>query len=524
MKPRVVRTLVILSALALCQGLAPAASAAGSASPFARQFSDSLVHWAPWGADAFAKARGGNLPVYVFIGSFLSELSRSTESQSFTNAETASYLNAHFVCILVDRDEQPDLAAAAQEFLDQAKQVSGWPVSLFLTPDLKPYDGANYLSPAQEWGQPSLLQVITRAAEAWKVDPKGCKRAAGAAVAALHRPGPPARAADAAKLLALLTAGAKDWSGRYDGPHGGFGDAPRYLQPEVLSFLVSQGGASRNLAFTALRAMATGTCHDGPKGGFYRYLTDAAGETPYAQKTLADQARMVLAYADAQQAFADPAFAGAIRGTLGYVLDRLAEPDGTFASAEDLTGDKPLLDERACADSTGLLLAALSRAGQVLGDSRYLDAARALGRTARLRFLTPSGDVTHFVDGAGTASPADYVSLAFGLRSLANAAGESGAGSTADRLLARCDQLFLDAPHGIYLACPPAVPQGIFSRAPAVLLSDNVPSPESVAVLAGPASATAGALERGLLQRLAVSGAATGDELLALEPFSTTAR
>jgi uncharacterized protein YyaL (SSP411 family) len=343
-------------------------------------------------------------------------------------------------------------------------------------------------------------------------------------VVALGRAGPPAKAVDVAKLPAVLAAGAKGWAGLYDGPHGGFGEAPRYLQPEVLGFLVSQGGESRLVALSALRAMAAGTCHDGAKGGFYRYLTDAAGDTPYAQKTLTDQARMVMAFADAQQASADPAFAGAIRGTLGYVQGRLAEPDGTFAASEDMTGDKPALDERAAADSTGLLIAAFARAGQVLGDTAYLDAARALGRAAQARFLSPSGEVTHFVDGAGTASPADYASLAFGLRALSRATGDSGAAAAADRLLARCDQLFLDAPHGIYLACPSAVPPGVFSRAPAVLLSDNTPSPESIALLAGPTPATTGALERGLMQRMTASGSATGDELLALEPFCPAAR
>jgi uncharacterized protein YyaL (SSP411 family) len=521
MKPLPVRILLAVSASAIPWGPKPAAFAGDSPSPFTSEFSGSLVHWMPWGDAAFARAAKDGLPVYVFLGSFLSELSRSTETQSFTNAETADYLNGHFVCILVDREERPDIAAAAQQYLDQEKQTSGWPVSLFLTPDMKPFDGANYLSSAQEWGQESLLQVATRAAEAWKVDPKACKRAAAAAVAALDRQVPPARDFDAAKLGLALKAAADDWVSKYDAPHGGFGDAPRYLQPELLSFLLKR--TNQTLALTALHEMASGTLHDPAKGGFFRYLTDAAGTAPYLQKTLADQARMVLAYADAQQAGADPAFADAIRGTLGYVLANLSKSDGTFANSEDMTGDKLVRDDRAAADANGLLLAALSRAGQVLHDAKYLDAARALGKAAQIYFLSPPGEASHYADGAGTASPADYASLGFGFRSLARATGDGDGGALADQLLARCDELFLDGGRGIYLASPSTLPPGVFSRAPASLLSDNEPSPESVALLAGPSPGTAADLERGLMQGMTVSGSATGDEMLALEPFWPTA-
>jgi uncharacterized protein YyaL (SSP411 family) len=518
MKPLILRTLLLLSTPALFWG-ANTVSAADAASPFTREFSGSLVHWMPWGGGALSCAKEKNLPVYVFLGSFLSELSRSTETQSFTNAETAAYLNAHFVCILVDREEHPDIAAAAQQYLDRFKQTSGWPVNLFLTPDMKPFDGAAYLSPAQEWGQQSLLQVATRAAEAWKVDSKGCIRTAAASVAALCRPAPAAKAVDDMRLEAALGAGARDWTARYDGPHGGFGDAPRYLQPEVLAFLLTQGGAARTLALSALREIATGTSHDSAKGGFYRYLTDSAGNTPYLQKTLADQARMVLAFADAQQASADPAYANAIRGTLGYVLGALATHDGTFACSEDLTGDKPQRDDRSAADANGFLLAAFSRAGKALGDAGYLVDARALGKAIQLRFITQAGVSSHFADGSGIASPADYAALAAGYRALARAADDSDAGTQADSLLARCDQLFLDAKQGIYLASPAEVPAGVFSRAPAYLLSDSLPAPESLALLAGPSKETAAALERGLVQRLTVSGSATGDELLSLGPL-----
>jgi uncharacterized protein YyaL (SSP411 family) len=492
------------------------ARADGGRSPFIREFSGTLVQWAPWGDEAFARAKKENRPVYVFIGSFLSEPSRTTASQSFANPDTASFFNSHFVCVLVDRDEHPDLAAAAQLYLDQAKQLSGWPVHLWLTPDLKPYDGANYLGPAQEWGQQSLLQVATRAADSWRIDAKGCARTSNAAVAALRRARMPPGPVDAAKLAAGLQAAVQEWRAKYDAVHGGFGDAPRYPEPELLRFLVRRGGADRDLALGALRALAAGALHDSAGGGFYRYRTDNDGKVPYPQKTLSDQGRLVLAYCDAREAAADAAFAAAIRDTLGYVQGRLSLPDGGFATAEDATGDKPVVDVREAADANGLILAALARAGEVLGESRYIDAARSLGAAARLRFISTGGDVSHFPGGGSTASPEDYAALALGYRTLGRVCRDGACNALADSLLAGCDRLFLVQGSGSYAASTAHLPRGVFARAPASLLADHNPAPESMALMAGPAPATADALARNLVRALIVGDGSSGDALLAL--------
>ena len=280
---KTLRPCLLSAILALATFPAPAAAGpqGGSPSPFERQFSGSLVHFMPWGDAAFARARKENLPVYAFIGSFLNELSRTTGAQSFSNPDTAAFFNAHFVCVLVDRDEHPDLAAAAQQYLDQAKQVSGWPVNLWLTPDLKPFDGSNYLGPSEEWGQQSLLQVATRAADAWRIDSKGCKRTSTTAVAVLNRPRTPAPPVDAAKLAAAPQGAAQDWRAKYSAAHGGFGDAPRYPQPELLRFFLHRSPDDRDLGLSALRALAAGALRDPVNGGFFRYVTDADGRTAY---------------------------------------------------------------------------------------------------------------------------------------------------------------------------------------------------------------------------------------------------
>jgi uncharacterized protein YyaL (SSP411 family) len=336
----------------------------------------------------------------------------------------------------------------------------------------------------------------------------------------LRRAVSPAGEIEPASRTAAMEAAAQGWKSNYDSAHFGFGDPPRYPQPELLRFLLRRGAADRDLALGALRGLAAGALRDPLTGGFFRYLSDAEGTMPYPQKILSDQARLALAFLDAQQISADPRFAAAARGALDYALHHLAHADGTFASAEDGTDKIPVLDDRAAADGHGFLLAALAQAGNVLDDTHYLDLARHLGRTAQDRFLMPNGDVRHFADGGVAASPADYAALALGFRTLARAAEDRPSGILADRLLARCGQIFLDPAAGLYAACPAEPTVGVFVRAPAYLLTDNTPSPESLALLAGAAPETANALVRGLARRMADDGTAAGDTLLALAAFS----
>ncbi|HEX3729690.1 MAG TPA: DUF255 domain-containing protein, partial [Opitutaceae bacterium] len=309
--------------------------AADASLPFSGAAYASPVQWMPLGEAAFARARRENKPVYVLVGTFLSELSRST-ADSFANAETAAYFNAHFVCVLVDRDERPDFAAAAQDYIRTVKQFSGWPVSLWLTPAGQPYDGANYLPTIEEWGKRSMRQNAAAALAAWQRDPAACRRLASEALAAMTA-APPEAKAGAAQVASALDAGLQGWRGQYDGAHPGFGDPPRYPQPELLRWLIRRGGEDRRMALASLRALAAGALRDPLDGGFFRYLQDAEGRLPYPQKTLGDQARLAQAYLDAYRADADPLFAACARGALDYV-QRLARGDGFYAGAEDATG------------------------------------------------------------------------------------------------------------------------------------------------------------------------------------------
>jgi uncharacterized protein YyaL (SSP411 family) len=321
----------------------PAAEALRTAtSAFLRASADSPVDWQRWDAAVLGRAKAEGRPVYVFVGSFLSELSRATCRQTLANAETAAFLNKNFLCVLVDREEQPAVAALVRHYLRNAKQVTTWPAHLWLTPELQPYEGSGYLPPTEEWGKTSFMKFAQQVQNAWATDPAGCRTRAAEAVAALAPAGagPAAPAGLEGKIREQLAVAAEAWRGQFDAAHGGFGEAPKHPEPELLRFLLRQSPADRAAARATLQALATSTLRDPLDGGFFRYATDAAWRLPYQQKTLSDQARLALAYLDAATGDETRAFAAAARGALDYALAQLARADGTYAAAEDATPEE----------------------------------------------------------------------------------------------------------------------------------------------------------------------------------------
>ena len=325
-----------LAALLALGTIAPAradnASLSAAESAFVREQAGSAIHWQRWDQAVLQRARKEGRPVYVFIGSFLSELSRATGRQSFTNPDVVALLNDNFLCILVDREEQPDVAACAQHYIHTVKQLDGWPAHLWLTPELLPFEGASYLPPTEEWGKPSFLKIARQARDTWAAGPAPCRTQAAQAVAQLANPFPPGLPRSD-KSPARLAAAAATWRETFDAAHGGFGSPPKAPEPELLRFLLRQTPADRDAALTTLRAITAGAIQDPLDGGCFERATDPAWRLPYFQKTLALQARLALALLDAARISGDPALATAARGPLDYALARLALPDGGFAAA-----------------------------------------------------------------------------------------------------------------------------------------------------------------------------------------------
>jgi uncharacterized protein YyaL (SSP411 family) len=313
----------------------------GEASAFLKSYADSPVDWMPWGDAAMARAKTEQKPVFVFVGSFTSELAAAMRKQTFANAKTSDWLNQQFVCVLVDRDERPDVAALYEAYVSNLKQLNGWPLNIWLTPDFQPFEGATYLSPSEDWGAPGFLKLANQAKTAWANEPAACRKRAADSVAQLAPPPgvPAAPVWNLQKTRTRLSAAAAAWAGAFDPDHGGFGDLPRSPEPELIRFMLLQSPTDREDALKTLRAIAASAVRDPLDGGFFRHAADGAWHIPYQQKTLADQARMALAFLDGAQGADLKSFGQCARGALDFALARLANADGTFAAAEDATGE-----------------------------------------------------------------------------------------------------------------------------------------------------------------------------------------
>jgi len=338
-------TKIIRSLLLTCLVAAADARAAngltGESSAFLKAFADSPVNWMPWGDAAIARAKSEQKPVFLFIGSFTSELSGAMRRQTFANPKSAEWLNKSFVCVIVDRDERPDVAALYQTYVNNVKQMTGWPLNLWLTPEFRPYEGATYLSPSEDWGAPGFLKLANEAMSAWTKSPASCRKQALDSMALVSpSPQPAAPAWTLDRTRARLSADAAAWRATFDPAQGGYGDLPKNLEPELIRFMLLQSQEDKDTALKTLRILATSAVRDPLDGGFFRHAADPAWRIPYQQKTLSDQARIALAFLAGAQGDDTRSFAQCARGALDYALGRLMRADGTLAAAEYATGEE----------------------------------------------------------------------------------------------------------------------------------------------------------------------------------------
>lgn len=327
--------LLSLSATAFVRAASPLAD---DSSAFLRACAATPVSFHPFSAATFARAAAEQKPLYLFIGLSTSELSRAQLKQTFGNADTAAFLNEAFICVAVDAHERPDLVALYQSYTQHVRQLNGLPLNLWLTPDLKPFEGANYLPPTEEWGKEGFLTVAKRAASGWQSDADAQRARADEALATIESFLPteaPAPLSDADRTR-ILSEARETWLGLHDSANGGFGDPPKSLEPELLRFLLTDS-STRDAALTTLHALLRSPVRDPLDGGFFRYASDAELRQPYFQKTLADQARIAFALLDAFQLTRDATFSSAARDALLYAIDHLKG-----AAVEDSTAEAAL--------------------------------------------------------------------------------------------------------------------------------------------------------------------------------------
>jgi uncharacterized protein YyaL (SSP411 family) len=313
---------------------------AGEKSPYLLQHRCNPVDWYPWGEAAFARARAENKPIFLSVGYSTCHWCHVMERESFENEALAHFLNAHFVSIKVDREERPDVDRIYMTFVQATTGQGGWPMSVFLTPDLKPFYGGTYFPPGSRYGQPAFLDVLKRIQELWASRRADLQQSAEDIVRRLQEAATPSETAGLVLSPVILHEAANRLKAGYDPLNGGFGGAPKFPQASQLLFLlghgVSQGDRDAvNKVLHTCDRMAAGGLHDQLGGGFARYSTDAKWLVPHFEKMLYDNALLARLYLQAYQISGQTGYADVVRATLNYVLRDMTDPAGGFYSAED---------------------------------------------------------------------------------------------------------------------------------------------------------------------------------------------
>src|SRR5215469_2636407 len=343
-------------------------------SPYLLQHAHNPVDWYPWGEEAFAKARRENRPIFLSVGYSTCHWCHVMEHESFENEQIAAIMNREFVYIKVDREERPDVDRVYMTFVQATTGGGGWPMSVWLTPDLKPFVGGTYFPLEDRYGQPGFKRVLEQIASAWKENRDKIVEQGSKIVVALTNS--QAMAAGEDKIDATILDDAYQQIDRsYDPKEGGFGIAPKFPRPVTLNFLTrfyardprgEFGKHALEMTLFSLRKMAAGGMHDHIGGGFHRYSVDRYWHVPHFEKMLYDQAQLATAYLDALQILRDSRlnpqtglatgeerreadakalvsadFEAIARDILDYVARDMMSKEGGFFSAED--ADSPVV-------------------------------------------------------------------------------------------------------------------------------------------------------------------------------------
>ncbi|MBK8479396.1 MAG: thioredoxin domain-containing protein [Opitutaceae bacterium] len=329
---------------------APRNSLAETASPYLQQHAANPVAWLPWGEEAFARARAEQKPVFLSIGYSTCHWCHVMAHESFEDPAIAALLNTHFVPVKVDREERPDVDRLHMAYVQAVTGQGGWPLSVWLTPELEPFYGGTYFPPADRWGRPGFATVLEQIAAAWAGRREDVCREGARVLEALRAPRPTGASQegshDAAAAIGRCLESLED---QFDPEHGGFGSAPKFPRPVGLNLVFralagctgDEAAGWRQVVETTLGAMAAGGVYDHLGGGFHRYSVDTGWRVPHFEKMLYDQAQLVVAYLEGWQATGRERFATVARETLAYLERDLAGPEGGYCAAEDADSARP---------------------------------------------------------------------------------------------------------------------------------------------------------------------------------------
>jgi uncharacterized protein YyaL (SSP411 family) len=316
-------------------------------SPYLLQHAHNPVDWFAWNDEAFARARTENKPIFLSIGYSTCHWCHVMERESFEQETIGAFLNDHFVSIKVDREERPDVDKIYMTFVQSTTGSGGWPMSVFLTPDLKPFFGGTYFPPDARYGRPSFLQLLQQISSLWQERRAELASSAEEIHARMELKLSNPTAEDLLLNTEVIRRAGSMFKEGYDPRHGGFGGAPKFPQPSIPSLVLRHAKRFNDdeavkMVLHTCDKMAAGGIHDQLGGGFARYAVDAEWLVPHFEKMLYDNAQLVQLYLDAflvsqteisklkSQTYDDTA-----RDILDYVLRDMTHPGGGFYSAED---------------------------------------------------------------------------------------------------------------------------------------------------------------------------------------------
>jgi uncharacterized protein YyaL (SSP411 family) len=473
-------------------------------SPYLLQHADNPVDWYTWGDEAFARAREEDKPVLLSVGYSACHWCHVMEHESFEDDATARLMNEHFVCVKVDREERPDVDAVYMEAVVALTGHGGWPMTVFLTPDGRPFYGGTYYPPEPRHGLPSFRQVLAAIADLWRDRRDTVTTQAGAITEELQRGGR-LQASREPLTSQLLTHAVSSLRAQFDPVWGGFGGAPKFPPHSTLEFLLGRG--ETEMTQKTLDSMALGGMYDVVGGGFHRYSVDRMWLVPHFEKMLYDNALLVRAYLHGWLVLQNEHYREVAARTLDYMLRELRLPGGAFASAQDadtngvegltftwteddpvprgllqpfehgrfvIRGElddelrarlfelrerrpKPLRDDKVIASWNGLALAAIAEAARRLGRADLLAAAVELGEFLIGPLSTGEGRLFRtWRDGRAhtTGFLEDYADVANGLYELHVASGELRWLRESHRLATLAVELFADDEHGGFFHTP----------------------------------------------------------------------
>ena len=503
---------------------------AGATSPYLKQHATNPVDWFPWGDEAFTRAREENKPIFLSIGYAACHWCHVMERETFAVKEIGDLLNESYISIKVDREERPDVDALYLEATMALSRMGGWPMTLFLTPEGKPFWAATYLPPKPREGLRSFTDIAETVARVWKDSREDLEKSAESLTEHLQKASS-VKPVDAPLNQELLHQAFESIVSSFDWQHGGFGGAPKFPSPPILEFLLRI--ESRQLAETTLDNMALGGLYDLLGGGFHRYSVDDRWLIPHFEKMLYDNALLAVSYVHGWLRFGKERYRQVAEETIDYMLRELRLEGGGFASSQDADTDgkegttftwtrsdgipdemlhifeggrfvfrgdlpaerraelmairnarpQPARDDKAVTSWNGLALAALAECGRFL-DRPDLVAAGVEVAEFLLGPLSRENGQLHRIWCEGVASGTgyleDYADVAHGLMELHAATGELRWLEEARRIADLAIELFADSENGGFFQTP-ADGEKLIARKK---VPDDSPTPSGSAMLA----------------------------------------